>query len=95
MQLRDQSSAQPLILLVGDPSFASHAVELVELVGDAEADDLPELLTLPRCLLRAPLRHAFVLGDETWPVMGDTRDVTVRDAQLAAEHAGDALEATP
>jgi hypothetical protein len=40
-QLPDESTAQSLVLVVGNAPFLLHAVELVELVGDAETDGAP------------------------------------------------------
>src|SRR5262249_54329453 len=63
-RLRDDAVAQLLVLLVGESALALHAVELLELVGGAVADDLPKLFPLLHRLSLAPLGPAVVLGDE-------------------------------
>src|SRR5262245_17634880 len=59
----DQVGAQATELLVGDRSRLLEPVELLDLVGDAEADRLAQLLAGLLRLLAAALRHAFRLAD--------------------------------
>src|SRR5829696_6066117 len=62
--LPDELTAQPLILLVREPPFALHAIELLDLVGDAESDGATQLVTGLLLVSPAPLGHTRVLGDQ-------------------------------
>src|SRR5262249_51127991 len=61
--LRNQLGAQSSELLIGERSRFLETIKLLDLVGDAEADRMPQLFTCLLRLLNVSLRHPARLSD--------------------------------